>query len=106
GFEDIDCISQDGSITLVQVKEKGAGAGRMAAEAVAEVLAHAVTSEVEPVGSIVLVTDGDLGSQLKFTGWHLTIAETAPPPAINTLTEHLRSKGLSEHQITDVFHQA
>lgn len=27
GYEDIDCVSADGLLTLVQVKEKGAGAG-------------------------------------------------------------------------------
>src|SRR5690625_337048 len=36
GYEDIDCVSADGLLTLVQIKEKGAGAGRMAAAAVAD----------------------------------------------------------------------
>src|SRR5699024_9280471 len=45
GYEDIDCYSQGGAITLVQVKEKGAGAGRMAAGDIAEVLVHAFQGE-------------------------------------------------------------
>ena len=57
GYEDIDCVSSDGLLTLVQVKEKGAGAGRMAAAAVADVLAHALTAKKTAPGSLLaLVT--------------------------------------------------
>lgn len=107
GYEDIDCVSADDSITLVQVKEKGAGAGRMAAGAVAEVLVHALTAKSSaPAGLLVLVTDGELGSQLAFTGWHATLAETSPVAAVDTLRKRLHEEGLSEEQVADVVHRA
>lgn len=107
GYEDIDCVSADGTLTLVQVKEKGAGAGRMAAGAVAEVLAHALTAkEVASASCIALVTDGELGSQLEFTGWHSTVAETSPASAVDALSERLREKDLSDEQVADAVHRA
>lgn len=106
GYEDIDCVSADDSITLVQVKEKGAGAGRMAAGAVADVLAHAVAAQkTTPGGLLVLVTDGELGSRLEFTGWHSTIAETSPASAVDALTKRLCGKGVPTDQVADVVHR-
>lgn len=68
GYEDADCEHADGARTFVQMKEVGAGQGRLAATAVAKALAHA---EASGRGSgIALVTDGSLGSGLSFTGWH------------------------------------
>lgn len=107
GYEDIDCVSADGLLTLVQVKEKGAGAGRMAAAAVAEVLAHALTAKKTAPGSLVaLVTDGELGSDLEFTGWHSTVAETSPASAVDALSERLREQDLSDEQVADIVHRA
>ncbi|WP_150116985.1 hypothetical protein [Arthrobacter sp. ERGS1:01] len=104
GFEDIDCVSPDGSLTLIQVKEKGAGAGRMAAAAVAEALAHASESHrTTGAKSIVLVTDGELGSGLKFTGWELTIRD-ASPTAAALLHQRLIAQGLSAERAADIIH--
>src|SRR5690625_5127757 len=107
GYEDIDCVSADGSLTLVQVKEKGAGAGRMAAAAVADVLAHALTAKKTAPGSLLaLVTDGELGSDLEFTGWHSTVAQTSPASAVDALSERLREQELSDEQVADIVHRA
>ena len=107
GYEDIDCVSSDGQLSLVQVKEKGAGTGRMAAGAVAEVLVHALTAnKMANGGLLVLVTDGKLGSDLEFTGWNSTVAETSKKSAIENLSKNLRKKNLSDEQVSDVLHRA
>jgi hypothetical protein len=67
GNEDLDCHHADGSATLVQMKEVGAGAGRLTASDIADALAHA--DKAAGASSVALVTDGDLGSGLLFTGW-------------------------------------
>jgi hypothetical protein len=66
GFEDLDCQHADGLATFVQMKEVGGGAGRLTARDVAEALAHAERASGESL--IALVTDGGLGSGLRFTG--------------------------------------
>ncbi len=100
GLEDVDCASADGVLTFVQVKEKGAGAGRMTATDIAQALAHAVIAKETTEDSlVVIVTDGGLGSQLEFTGWESTVAETCPPLAIEALREGLCKQGLASEDI-------
>ncbi len=73
GFEDADCEESDKSHTFVQMKEVDAGQGTIAAAGVAETLAHA---EASARGStIVLITDGSLGSRLAFTGWDTLLSQ-------------------------------
>lgn len=73
GFEDADCEESDKSHTFVQMKEVDAGKGTIAAAGVAEALAHA---EASARGStIVLITDGSLGSRLAFTGWDTLLSQ-------------------------------
>lgn len=73
GFEDADCEESDSSHTFVQMKEVDAGQGTIAAAGVAEALAHA---EASARGStIVLITDGSLGSKLAFTGWDSLLSQ-------------------------------
>jgi hypothetical protein len=71
GLEDLDCRTAAGYETLVQVKEVGAGVGRLTASTVGEVVEHAMRATAGP---IVLVTDGELGSGLRFTGWNDALA--------------------------------
>ena len=91
GFEDLDCRSSDGTGTFVQMKEAGAGAGRLTAADVAEALMHA---QANSEGVIALVTDGGLGSGLEFTGWERTLASQAQQP-VETVVAHLVGRGLT-----------
>ncbi|SDK49869.1 hypothetical protein SAMN05216298_0285 [Glycomyces sambucus] len=93
GYEDIDCLTSSGSRVLLQVKEKGAGAGTMPASEVADVLAHAAKAgRYVDVRSIVLVTDGELGSGLSFTEWDETLS--TPSTARDGLIELLISRDI------------
>lgn len=67
GFEDADCVSGDGTRTLVQMKELGGGHGEIDPSGLAAVLSHAEASARG--AEIVVLTDGLLGSDLSFTGW-------------------------------------
>jgi len=78
GFEDIDCFDRDSRRWLVQVKEFGAGAGRITASAIADVISHAARVAECP-DRIVVVTDGQLGSQLVETGWNNPISAISGP---------------------------
>ena len=78
GFEDIDCFDGDSKRWLVQVKEFGAGAGRVTASAIADVISHAARVAECP-DRIVVVTDGQIGSQLVETGWDTSISVISGP---------------------------
>ena len=78
GFEDIDCFDRDSRRWLVQVKEVGAGAGSFTASSVAEVVSRAARVADRP-HRIVVVTDGQLGSQLVESGWDRSISEISGP---------------------------
>ena len=78
GLEDIDCFDRDSRQWFVQVKEVGAGFGRFTASSVAEVISRAARVAESP-HRIVVVTDGQLGSQLVESGWDLSIFETSGP---------------------------
>lgn len=96
GLEDVDCLDAQGNRTLVQVKEVGAGAGRLTAVDVAEALVHAV----DAAGSsdqIVLVTDGSLGSNLQFTGWNIPLSDQEGKP-FDDVVKHMTNRGLSLDQ--------
>ncbi|MCL2850461.1 MAG: hypothetical protein FWE61_10535, partial [Micrococcales bacterium] len=88
GLEDLDCYGRDGTETLVQMKEVGAGAGRLTAAGVGDVIMHAMRSTG---GDIVVVTDGKLGSGLDFTGWGATLGDRpgAGAQAVAARLEHL-----------------
>lgn len=92
GFEDVDCQSTDGAATFVQMKEVGGGAGRLTAADVADALAHA-DDVVGDASMIALVTDGDLGSALRFTGWDGVLAAQGGRPVEDVVT-HLVNRGL------------
>ena len=78
GFEDIDCFDRDSRRWLVPVKEVGAGAGSFTASSVAEVVSRAARVADRP-HRIVVVTDGQLGSQLVESGWDRSISEISGP---------------------------
>jgi hypothetical protein len=96
GFEDVDCRDAAGRTTHVQVKEKGAGAGTLAAAAVAEVLHHAVVA-TSADSVIVLITDGQLGSGLKFTGWDRFLADQGGD-AVAAVVDHLMKVRTSDDE--------
>lgn len=81
-FEEVDCREADGGTTLVQMKEVGAGAGRLTAADVA--LVHVATAAAE--GSVAVVTEGDLGSGLCFTGWAEVLADQGGQPVADVIT--------------------
>lgn len=73
GFEDADCERLDGQSTFVQMKELADGKRTMTASGVADAIAHAaVTASGD---AIAVVTNGSLGSQLRFTGWQQTLTQ-------------------------------
>ena len=76
GFEDIDCLAHGSKRWFVQVKEMGAGAGRLTAASLANAISHAAAVAPSP-SRIVVVTDAQLGGQIAQTGWDQTIARTA-----------------------------
>ena len=76
GFEDIDCLDHGSRRWFVQVKEMGAGAGRLTAASLANAISHAAAVAPSP-SRIVVVTDAQLGGQIAPTGWDQTIARTA-----------------------------
>lgn len=95
GFEDLDCAHVDGTKTFVQMKEVAGGEGRLAASDIAEALKHA---RAGARGSVVaLVTDGQLGSGLGFTGWNDFLAAQGGKPVDDVLAG-LVSRGLTEKQ--------
>jgi hypothetical protein len=118
GFEDIDCDLSDGTLLLVQTKERGEGARAIAAAELAEIMAHAavpllVTARAVPSGAVdskqsgptttqmngglgqpgrlAVVTDGRFGSSLPVTGWTTTLAEALDrsPRRIRSLRRYL-----------------
>lgn len=99
GFEDLDCRHADGRATFVQMKDVGGGVGRLTAADVADALAHAYKAAGD--SPIALVTDGDLGSGLLFTGWEGVMAEQGGRPA-KDVVDHLVSRGLTHAQATEV----
>src|SRR2546430_1539592 len=101
GLEDIDCLLDDGSLLLVQAKDRGPGARAIAVAELADIIAHAAPalrfttrpvatnrdgqgSEEQPVdpanappppSRFAVVTDGRVGSSLPSTGWSVSLAE-------------------------------
>jgi hypothetical protein len=90
GFEDLDCIAADGTRTFVQTKEASGGEGRLTASDVGDVLKHA--EDAARGAQIVLVTDGELGSGLGFTGWDGFLSGQ-PPAAVDSVVSILRARG-------------
>ena len=60
------CRTATGDETLVQVKEVSAGAGQLETSRIRDAILHAMHATAGP---IVIVTDGNVGSGLQFTGW-------------------------------------
>jgi len=105
GLEDIDCLDVEGNRTLVQVKEAGAGAGKLTAVGVAEALVHAADA-AGGSNQIVLVTDGSLGSNLRFTGWEVPLSLQGGQ-AVTDVMLHMKNRGLTlerAHSIVDRAH--
>ena len=96
GYEDIDCLDCDSRRWLVQVKEVGAGAGSLTASSVADVISHAA-GVAECPNRIVVVTDGQLGSQLVETGWDTSISEISGPGSDSVLSAML-NRGHKRHE--------
>ncbi|NKF32412.1 hypothetical protein HER21_38950, partial [Pseudomonas sp. BGM005] len=96
GFEDLDCCTAAGDETLVQVKEVSAGAGRLETSRIRDAILHAMNATT---GTIVIVTDGDVGADLQFTGWDETLA--AHPERCVTLVDSLVSQGLTPTDAAD-----
>lgn len=96
GFEDLDCRTAAGDETLVQVKEVSAGAGRLETSRIRDAILHAMNATTGP---IVIVTDGDVGADLQFTGWDETLA--AHPERCVTLVDSLVSQGLTPTDAAD-----
>jgi hypothetical protein len=102
GFEDADCEESDGSHTFVQMKEVDAGQGTIAAAGVAEALAHA---EASARGStIVLITDGSLGSRLAFTGWDTLLSQQGTD-GVNDVVAALVNRDYDEAEARDIVHR-
>ena len=91
GLEDIDCIDRDSRQWFVQVKDVGAGFGSFTASSVAEVISRAARVAECP-HRIVVVTDGQLGSQLVESGWDSSIFEI-PGPGLDKILDSLLKRG-------------
>lgn len=91
GFEDLDCTDADGTRTFVQTKEVAAGEGRLTASDVGDALKHA--EDAARGARIALVTDGELGSGLGFTGWDGFLSGQ-PAAAVDDVVDALKVRGL------------
>lgn len=99
GYEDADCEAANGACTFVQMKEVDGGLGRLAAAAVAETLAHA---EASARGSVItLITDGSLGSGLKFTGWTGFLSDQQTP-GVDDVVSALIDRGYDSDRAKDI----
>lgn len=96
GYEDIDCLDRDSRRWFVQVKDVGAGGDRFTAASVAAVIDHAAPLAAEP-SRIVVVTDGQLGSQLVESGWAKPISATRCQ-GLDNIVEALLRSGRSREQ--------
>ena len=104
GFEDIDCCDVEGRRAFVQVKEVGAGAGRLTAMDIADVLTHAAQAAVDEA-PIILVTDGYLGSGLQFTGWEASLAHQGGQ-GIDDVAAHLSNRGMTADRAASIIERA
>lgn len=96
GIEDVDCRDANGLTTYVQMKEVRAGKGRMTAKNIADAMSHAnVHAEGRP---IVIVTDGELGSDLSFTGWDADML-TQASHGLPAVRQHLLLIGIPEEEV-------
>jgi len=100
GLEDVDCVLDDGSLLLVQTKERGPGARAIAIAELAEIIAHSAealrltdsqapgdagdAAQTSPgsaglvagqVSRFAVVTDGRFGGSLPETGWMTSLAD-------------------------------
>lgn len=95
GFEDLDCRTAMGDETVVQVKEVSAGAGQLETSRIRDAISHAMHATTGP---IVIVTDGNVGSGLQFTGWDEALA--AHPERCIALIDALVAQGLTRTDAT------
>ena len=103
GFEDADCIEDDGGRTFLQMKELDAGNGKMAPADLGDALGHA---EVSARGArIVIATDGTLGSDLEFTGWD-AVLETQSGDGIARVISRLEKLGFTNSQARGILARA
>lgn len=95
GIEDADCRDAEGLLTYVQMKEVRAGHGRMTASSIADAVAHAhLHADGRPV---VVVTDGELGSGLSFTGWEEDML-SRESVGVQVVKQHLVMGGIPEEE--------
>lgn len=94
GYEDADCERADGTRTFVQMKEKEAGDGRLAAAAVADALHHAEQSARG--ATVAIITDAGLGSGLGFSGWVKSLADDSSAQAVEDVISALIQRGYGE----------
>lgn len=104
GYEDADCERADGTRTFVQMKEKEAGEGRLAAAAVAEALDHAHQSARG--ASVAIITDAGLGSGLLFTGWKESLGDGSGPSGVDDVAHALVSRGYTESEARAILGRA
>jgi hypothetical protein len=93
GYEDIDCLYREGGRLYVQTKDVGGGRGTLTASDVADALMHAAAAVGD--GAVAVVTDGNLGSGLAFTGWTTTVAASGAG-GVAGLIGLLGARGLDE----------
>lgn len=93
GIEDADCRDTNGFVTYVQMKEVRAGHGRMTAASIADAIAHGHRhAEGRP---LVVLTDGELGSGLSFTGWDADMLAQMSQ-GVQAVRQHLVLTGIPE----------
>jgi len=93
GYEDIDCLCSGDTNLYVQTKDVGGGRGTLTASDVVDALTHAAAAVGD--GAVAVVTDGNLGSGLAFTGWTTSVS-TSGAPGVDVLTRLLGDRGLDE----------
>ena len=100
GYEDIDCIDCDSQRWFIQAKDVGAGVDRFTAASVAAAINHAAPLAAAS-SRIVVVTDGQLGSQLVESGWSRAISETGCH-GIDSIVEALLKSGRALEEATEL----
>lgn len=98
GMEDVDCRCRDGSVLIVQAKERGDGASTLAVAAIADILEHALPAlEATTSSCFVIATNAHLGNDLVFTGWQQSIQQAFSAVGVTSLTNALNATARPKH---------
>ena len=91
GLEDVDVTLSDGATVHAQCKDRAGGFGRFQAGDLADAIAHA-SRNVPRNARIALITDAQLGSGLRATGWMVPVTHVVDDEVLHRLRVALRDR--------------